>query len=308
MSPWTDIRHYVPTLMPAIAAVTLGPAIGWAAASFFLIMAVLALVSSHRLMQRIHALEHQRHLLEEQIVRANKLSTVDELSAGIAHEINNPLAIMAQEAQWIRHLLLNTGLRHVKEAAECEDSAAEISLQVNRCTEIVHKLLSLARQMEPIYQCIDINGLIENITGLVEREAVPRNIEMTKALEEDLPLVYTDPPLLRQVILNLLMNACQAIDHDGAICISTSSEAGHVRITVSDSGCGIPNENLPKIFTPFFSTKPEGKGSGLGLAICRGIIERMGGYISVSSVQGASTTFTIHMPVDNRPKGVVRKA
>lgn len=300
MNTWHDIRYYVPSVMLAIAALTLGPAAGWAAASFFTIMAAFSLVSLHGLMQKIHALDRQKQLLEEQIVRANKLSTVDELSAGIAHEINNPLAIMAQEAQWIQHLLNNTGLRHVKEAEECEDSAAEISLQVNRCKEIVHKLLSLARQMEPVYQCIDVNGLIENITGLVEREAVPRNIKLARALDQNLPFVYTDPPLLRQVVLNLLMNACQAIDRDGAICIATSLENGHVRIAVSDSGCGIPQENLTKIFTPFFSTKPEGKGSGLGLAICRGIIERMGGFISVSSVQGASTIFTIHLPVDNR--------
>jgi two-component system, NtrC family, sensor kinase len=302
MSPWRYICPYAPSAVLTASAVPLGFTAGWAAASAVAVMAVISLVSIHRLMHRIHSLDQQKHLLEEQIVRANKLSTVDELSAGIAHEINNPLAIMAQEAQWIHHLLTNSGLRDVKEAAECEDSAAEISLQVNRCKEIVHKLLSLARQMEPVYQCIDVNGLIDNITGLVEREAVPRNIEITKALQPDLPLVYTDPPLLRQVILNLLMNACQAVDRDGAVCISTLSEDGYARISVSDSGCGIPQEILSKIFTPFFSTKPEGKGSGLGLAICRGIIERMGGHISVSSVEGAPTTFTIHLPVDNRPQ------
>ncbi len=119
-----------------------------------------------------------------------------------------------------------------------------------------------------------------------------------------MPIVYSDPPLLRQVVLNLLINATHAIEKDGTITVTTKSNKNEsVEIGVTDTGSGIPVENLNKIFTPFFSTKPHGKGTGLGLAICRGIIERLGGRISVTSDVGESTTFTIHLPIHREPEG-----
>jgi two-component system, NtrC family, sensor kinase len=123
-------------------------------------------------------------------------------------------------------------------------------------------------------------------------------------LEPDLPIVYSDPPLLRQVVLNLLINATHAIEKDGTITVTTKSDENEsVEIGVTDTGSGITEENLNKIFTPFFSTKPHGKGTGLGLAICRGIIERLGGRISVTSDVGETTTFTIHLPIHRESEG-----
>jgi signal transduction histidine kinase len=141
------------------------------------------------------------------------------------------------------------------------------------------------------------------LTDLVEREVFEKNIKIVRKLHPNLPAVYSDPPLLRQVILNLLVNASHAIEKDGVIDVTTATENGAVEIIVRDTGCGIPNENLDRIFTPFFSTKPQGKGTGLGLAICRGIIERLGGYISVKSDVGRSTAFTIHLPIQRRVQG-----
>ena len=175
---------------------------------------------------------------------------------------------------------------------------------MDRCKEIVHKLLNLAREMKPVYQHVDINNLLESMTGLVEREAGAKtNVRIVRQFNGDLPPVYTDPPLVRQVVLNLLFNAVQAIERNGVVTISTQAKQDFVDITVEDTGCGIAEEHLPRIFTPFFSTKPQGKGTGLGLAICRGIIERLGGHISVTSEVGKCTTFTIHLPISGPTQG-----
>jgi len=152
--------------------------------------------------------------------------------------------------------------------------------------------------MQPVIQLVDITDLIENLTGLVERVSKPnKNITVVRQFDGNLPLVYTDPPLLRQVILNLLVNATQAIDKEGTVTVVTQGLGDSVEIRVEDTGCGIPPEQLKKLFTPFFSTKRQGEGTGLGLAICRGIIERLGGSISVTSDVGRCTAFTIDLPV-----------
>ena len=231
-------------------------------------------------------------------------SSVDQLSAGIAHEINNPLGIIAQEVQWLRHILKSdkvAGSVDPKELEDCEDSLKEISRQVDRCNEIVQKLLSLARQVEPVIQEVEANDIVLSVLDIVSRETKGANIIVDAQLDDDLPPISTDPPLMRQAVLNLLVNARQAVEKDGSICVFTrKSGADFVEIEIRDSGCGIAPENLGRVFTPFFSTKPEGKGTGLGLAICRGIIERLGGEISVSSDLGKFTAFTIKLPVGRK--------
>ena len=231
-------------------------------------------------------------------------SSVDQLSAGIAHEINNPLGIISQEIEWLRHILKNDKIvKSVdsKELDDCEDSLKEISRQVDRCNEIVQKLLSLARQVQPVIQEVEANDIVLSVLEIVDREAKNVNINIEAQLDDSLPLISTDPPLLRQAVLNLLVNARQAVERDGQICVVTrQSGSEFVEIEIRDSGCGISPENLNRVFTPFFTTKPEGKGSGLGLAICRGIIERLGGEISVQSDLGKFTAFTIRLPVSEK--------
>lgn len=261
-------------------------------------LAVGSFAITRRLTGRVKLLDQRARDLEQELYRSRQLSKVDELSGGIAHEINNPLGIIAQEAEWIHHLLRSNSLKDIKETEECADSLREIVRQVDRCKEIVHKLLNLAREMQPVIQLVDITDLIENLTGLVERVSKPnKNITVVRQFDGNLPLVYTDPPLLRQVILNLLVNATQAIDKEGTVTVVTQGLGDSVEIRVEDTGCGIPPEQLKKLFTPFFSTKRQGEGTGLGLAICRGIIERLGGSISVTSDVGRCTAFTIDLPV-----------
>ncbi len=174
----------------------------------------------------------------------------------------------------------------------------QVVQQVDRCTEIIRNLLDFARKREPVLQGVDLNRIIEDMTRLVEREAKHSNIEIVRQYEADLPAVHSDAPQLRQVILNLLTNATQAIGKDGTITITTRrTGAEAVEVEVSDTGCGIPAEDLGRIFDPFFTTKPPGQGTGLGLSICHGMIQRLGGRITVSSQVGRGTTFTIQLPV-----------
>jgi len=299
-----DVKPYVVSLLIFLIAIPIWfiahPLVSMAVA----LLAVATFFQTNRLMDKLRRADEQRRIVDEQLCRVEKFTAVDELSAGIAHEINNPLGIIAQEAEWIQEVLKSDALRNLAELDDCKDSLREIARQVDRCKEIVAKLLSLAREMEPVIQRVDVNNLIMSMTNLVEREVQNRNIKLERNLQSDLPVVYSDPPLLRQVILNLLVNATHAIEKDGIISIITRSGEHELDIVVTDNGCGIPKEQLPRIFAPFFTTKPQGKGTGLGLAICRGIIERLGGSISVNSDVGRSTTFAIHLPLNRSPEGV----
>jgi len=299
-------RHnpYASSILILFAAAPLAWSAGPVFAAGAVILAGISYLQARGMLAQIRRAEEESKALDEQICRIEKLSAVDELSAGIAHEINNPLAIIAQEAQWIQHLVEREPFKGLKEIADCRDSLNEIVTQVDRCKEIVQKLLSLARDMEPVIQGLNLNDLVSDMARILEKEIESKNVRITKDLERDLPLVYSDPPLLRQVVLNLLFNASHAIERDGEICLSTKKQGRHaVEITVQDTGCGIPKENIDKVFTPFFSTRSQGKGTGLGLAICRGIIERLGGSISVVSDAGKGATFTIRLPISRTPQG-----
>ncbi|MGO8761521.1 MAG: sensor histidine kinase [Desulfobaccales bacterium] len=234
-------------------------------------------------------------LLDERLLQSQKLAAIGELSAGIAHEINNPLAIIRQEAEWMQLLLKKLG--GGTELEELKGSAHQIVEQVDRCTEITRNLLDFARKRDPVIQAVEVNRIIENMTMLVEKEAKHSNIAIVRHYDEALPVIYSDAPQLRQVILNFLTNATQAIGKDGVVTITTRlSNDDAVDMVISDTGCGIPEAMLSKIFDPFFTTKPPGQGTGLGLSICHGIIQRLGGRIRVASTVGQGTEFTITLP------------
>jgi two-component system, NtrC family, sensor kinase len=261
------------------------------------VIAAICFCAISSLLRQISFAREQKCSLDEQLIQTQKLASIGELSAGIAHEINNPLAIIAQEIEWARYQFDGKEPDEAR-IEELKDSLNEIAVQVERCREITHKLLDFARKKEPLIQGVDINKLIEDMARLVEREATQKGIEMVRRYSKDLPPVHTDPPLLRQVILNLLNNATYAIGQNGTIEIKTRSvEGGLVELRVSDTGCGIPKENLAKVFDPFFTTKPPGKGTGLGLSICHGIIVRLGGRIAVESEPGKGTSFFIRLPI-----------
>ncbi len=266
-------------------------------------VAFVSFLCVRHLTQLVTKANEQKCHLDQQLIQSQKLAAIGELSSGIAHEINNPLAIMGQETEWIKHLLKDDHLEAPGAPEELRDSLREIVSQVDRCKEITHKLLDFARKKEPLIQGADVNKLIEDMARLVEREAAQKSIKMIRAYDQNLPRVPTDPPLLRQVVLNILNNAAYAIGRDGAITIATRRSGGNlVELVFSDTGCGIPKEQQDKIFDPFFTTKPPGQGTGLGLSISHSIVVKLGGRITVASEVGKGTTFTIHLPVE-LPKG-----
>jgi len=241
--------------------------------------------------------EKKDWLLDERLLQSQKLAAIGELSAGIAHEINNPLAIIRQEAEWMQHLLKKLGGHDPKELGELQGSVHQIVQQVDRCTEITRNLLDFARKRDPVIQAVEVNRIIENMTMLVEKEAKHQNITIVRRYDKSLPVIYSDAPQLRQVILNFLTNATHAIGQDGVVTITTRLNGDDaVDIVSGDTGCGIPQETLQKIFDPFFTTKPPGQGTGLGLSICHGIILRLGGRITVKSTVGQGAEFTITLP------------
>ena len=236
--------------------------------------------------------------------RPKIFSSLDELASGIAHEINNPLAIIAQEAHWAKRLL-NKVLSppdNMKDIQDCTDSLVEIENQVHRCNQIVQKLLSMARELNVVIQNIDINEIVKVVHEIIIREGRSGDIKVNLELDPGAPIINSDAPLIQQVLLNIVMNARQAIGEHGTIDLRTKFiNKLWVDIEIQDDGCGIPEENFDKIFLPFFSTKHDKNGTGLGLAICRGIIEKLGGSIAVKSRPNTGTLFTVRLPVKSQP-------
>jgi two-component system, NtrC family, sensor kinase len=235
-------------------------------------------------------------MLESRLLQAQKMAALGELSAGIAHEINNPLAIIAQETELLRHYLKALGRQPSDALREIEGSVVQINAQVGRCREITHRLLSLARRMDPVIQDIDLNRLVEDMALLVEREAMKRGVHIVRDYSARLAPARTDPPLLRQVVLNLLNNAVQSIKENGQVSIRTGEFEDGYELVIEDTGCGIPPEHLPRIFDPFFTTKPPGQGTGLGLSISQAIMSKLGGEILVESTPGSGSRFTVRLP------------
>jgi two-component system NtrC family sensor kinase len=296
-----NILPYMASVLLCLLSVILAFAgsFGFAAVGIFL--SALSFLTTRKLIRTLAAANEQACFLDEKLIQSQKLASIGELSAGIGHEINNPLAIISQETEWMQHLVKRIGEGDSKGVTELQDSLKEVLHQVNRCREITQNLLDFARRKEPVYQEVNVNKLIDDLTRLVEKEAVLHHIEIRRDFQKDLPLVQTDAPSLRQVVLNLLTNAAYAVEKDGQIRIATkSSQNGSVDITVADTGCGIPKDHLVKIFDPFFTTKPEGKGTGLGLSICHGIVDKLGGRISVSSEVGKGSTFVITLPINQK--------
>jgi two-component system NtrC family sensor kinase len=159
--------------------------------------------------------------------------------------------------------------------------------------------------MKSVIKDVNINELVEDVIGMVGRDAALSNIKIAREYNAHLPLIYSDPSQLRQVFLNVINNARDAIEGGGEIKIETGiGEGDTISIKISDTGPGIPKASLGKIFDPFYTTKPPGKGTGLGLSICHGIIEKLGGDISVASDVGKGTTFTINLPLELKRGGI----
>jgi len=265
-----------------------------------------AFILSKRMVRRITMADQEKEMMDKQIIETGKLASIGKLAAGIAHEINNPVAIMVEEAGWIKDLLEEEEFRKSENLDEFERALNQIKTQGRRCKEITHKLLSFARKTDSRVQETHINELIGELVALSEQRAKYAKIAIHTDFQNDLPATYLAQSEMQQVLLNLINNAIDAMESQGGeLTISTQFEfkEGFIIIGVSDNGSGIPEANLSRIFEPFFTTKPVGKGTGLGLSICYGIIQKMGGRIDVKSVIDSGTTFYIRIPVQGPPEG-----
>ena len=272
------------------------------AVAVFLIAAVSAVLVAYflasQVAQRLAEADLKQTIMSDKVIETGRLASIGELAAGIAHEINNPVAIMVEEAGWIEDLLGDDSFTSGESTDEIARAVHQIRTQGERCKAITHKLLSFARKTDPTVRPLDINALVEEVVGLMGQKTRYANVKIEQMLTPNLPPVHASPSALQQVLLNLVNNAVDAIGHEGGtVTIVTDREEGMVVLRVGDTGEGIPEANLERIFDPFFTTKPVGQGTGLGLSICYGIVDKLGGRITVESEVGVGTIFSIHLPL-----------
>ncbi|MBI9079938.1 MAG: GHKL domain-containing protein [Pseudodesulfovibrio sp.] len=259
-------------------------------------IAVMAYLMSKRMARKVEMSDLEKEMMNEQVIETGKLASVGELAAGIAHEINNPVAIMVEEAGWIQDLL-DEGLGVDDNNREVQRALTQIRNQGIRCKDITHKLLSFARKIDPTVKPVFLNELVQEIVDLCEQRSKFASVHIETSLSGSIPQVAASPSELQQVFLNLINNAIDAMEPGGGnLDIKTRNDDGMVMVSIEDTGCGIPKANLQRIFDPFFTTKAVGKGTGLGLSIIYGIVNKMGGEITVKSAVGKGSIFSIRLP------------
>ena len=243
--------------------------------------------------QRTQALQKA----QSQLIQAEKLSAIGRLSAGVAHEINNPMAVISTCVEGLQSQLSDVSIPETLK--DLPEYLASIWEAAYRCKEITQKLLTFSRQTALNFTDTDVNHLIREVVTLVEYEATQAHKQVVLNFEPDLPVIQADRDQLGQSFLNFTLNALDAMSIDDRLEIRTSSvrDEASIEICFRDTGSGIPTDTLDKIFEPFYTTKGTGRGTGLGLAICQGIIEAHFGHIQVESRVGVGTQFRIHLPI-----------
>ncbi len=232
---------------------------------------------------------------QEGLIQAEKLSSLGQLAASIAHEVNNPLSGVLVYTQLLNKKISNDN--YSKDIAL--NYLGKMEQELTRSTKLVRNLLDFARQSPPALRETPINEVINRALDLVAHSAHVKHIQINRSLSPELPKLMADPEQLQQVAVNIILNAVQAMPNGGTLNLSSSLENGQIKLEFQDTGCGISPENLHKLFTPFFTTKKEVKGVGLGLAVSYGIVQRHHGKILVKSKEGEGATFTVLLPLNH---------
>ena len=249
--------------------------------------------------EKVKERTEELHLAEAEVARGEKLAAIGQLAAGIAHELNNPLT----------GVLTFTSLMRQKMPAGSQD-AEDLDLvirETRRCASIIRRLLDFAREKPPEKTEVNLNDLAQETVRFVERSAALQQVDILMESDAELPPLHADADLIKQVLMNILVNAQQAITGPGRITVRTRAHAARrlplrsetqpvVEIAVTDTGCGIAKADLQRIFDPFYTSKEVGKGTGLGLSVSYGIVKAHGGQIEVESTVGAGTTFRVFLP------------
>lgn len=235
---------------------------------------------------------------QEQLIQTEKLAALGRLSADIAHEINNPIGGIKN----CLYLLSDSVSENKKEYLEIAEK------EVNRIATIVQRLLDLYRPKKEIMTLTNVNAPLDEILAVMKNQIANRNVKIISDFDPKLPDVMASSEHLKQVFLNIILNAVESMPEGGELAIKTYSQMEHtgepeIKIEFADTGCGIPEEGIDKIFDPFFTTKKGGKGTGLGLSISYGVIQRHNGRIEVKSEVGKGTTFIISLPMHEKKEG-----
>ena len=246
------------------------------------------------LVRRVEESDRKRLMTYHEAEHTNKLASIGRLAAGLAHEINNPMAIIGEKAGLMEDILRSRS--DIREKEKFLNLTGSIRQSVDRCSTITHRLLGFARRMDVEITSLDLNEVLMEVYGFLEKEAFHRSIEVQLHLSKELPEISSDHGQLQQVFLNILNNAFSAVQDRGKIVITSwEQDREFVGVSMEDDGIGMSEETKRNIFEPFFSTR-KGYGTGLGLSITYGIVKKLGGKIEVQSKEGEGTTFTIFFP------------
>lgn len=268
------------------------------------VLVLLAVVASNKVYEMLTRQADTVCSLEVQFLRAAKLAELGEMSAGFAHEINNPLQIMKSDLTLLEILLQDEAERlgESENSAEIAEINRQLKLQIDRCARITHEILNFGRQHKPELKKINLLNYLPQVTAMVDQKAKLDGINLSIDVDERIPAVLADQSLMQQVMINLLNNALHAVveEHEskgGKIIVAAGrDEAGNARIKISDNGVGIHEKDMDRIFLPFYSTKKERKGTGLGLSVCHSIIDSLGGSLVVQSKRHEGSEFCITLP------------
>ena len=264
-------------------------------AGVLIILIVVTIACTH-IVNRLYRLDKAKAEAMALMEQNNQLVSIGQLAAGVAHEINNPLALINETAGYVKDLfVIKEHYRDDEELLELIDTILET---VERCGTITSQLLGFSRKFDVRIEWVKLKEVIADVLVFHQKEAEYRNIGISVALADDLPDIETDRGKLQQILMNLVNNAFQAMGNKGHLAITGSADNGNrVKLTVGDDGCGMDEECLAKIFEPFYTTKEKGKGTGLGLPITYGLVKKLKGTITVDSRENQGTTFVISLPV-----------
>lgn len=274
--------------------------IGFLIASISIIVIVILSVSTY-LVNRVLLADQKRIMTLHEVEYSNKMASIGRLAAGVAHEINNPLAVINEKVGLIKDMLTIKGdFKENEKLIELSNSAL---YSVERCGTITKRLLNFARHLDVKIQQVNIGQVIKDVLGFLSKEADYRSIKVSVKVYPDIPQFECDRGKLQQVFLNIVNNAFAAVKDGGNIDITAKREGtGLISVTFTDDGCGIPKSDLERVFEPFFSTKTKQGGTGLGLSITYGLVQELGGSIGVQSEEGKGTSFVVILPLKMEKK------
>ncbi|RPH74677.1 MAG: hypothetical protein EHM80_17535 [Nitrospiraceae bacterium] len=227
--------------------------------------------------------------IQEQLRKTERIAELGTLASGMAHEIGTPMNVILGRAEYLLQRTTDEGMKK---------GLATIVTQIERITKVMNQLLAFARREPPERRAVDLGEIVEESLEMFQERIVRSRVTVEKALEANLPVVHADRDQLIQVLINLVVNSLHAMPEGGRLRLSLGREDDHVRLGLSDTGHGMPEEIRSKVFDPFFTTKDFGKGTGLGLTVVKGIIEEHGGTILVESAVDKGTTFWVRLPLD----------